>query len=229
MTGRRLTGGSCCGPAPAPPPSCSPAARRTASRLPRPGAPTTGSTGTTGTTEQPSTTAPSTSAAPTPTTVPAPPSTVPAGAVEDLRRRLSGNVITPLDASYPAAGLPANTRYPATRPAVIASCRDEADVVTCVQWAVENGVPPVGRGGGHSYAGLSTTNGLLIDISALNAVDARPVDRHRPGRRLGAQRRRAGQDHQRAVAAAGWRRASASGPVASCSAAASGTTPTGPG
>jgi len=117
---------------------------------------------------------PASTAAPA-TTVPAPPSTVPAGAVEDLRRRLSGDVVTPLDASYNGLGLPANTRYLSTRPAVIAQCRDEADVVTCVQWAVENGVPPVGRGGGHSYAGLSTTTGLLIDISALNSVTVDPA------------------------------------------------------
>ena len=45
------------------------------------------------------------------TTVPAPPSTVPAGAVDDLRRRLQGNVLTPLDASYPGSALAANTRY----------------------------------------------------------------------------------------------------------------------
>ena len=37
--------------------------------------------------------------------------------------------------------------------------------MTCIEWAIENGVPPVARGGGHSYAGLSTTTGLLIDIS----------------------------------------------------------------
>lgn len=134
------------------------------------------------TSRAPSTTGPGTTGASHPattaaaaTTAPAPPSTVPPAAVEDLRRRLTGDVVTPLDASYSGLGMPANTRYASTRPAVIARCRDEADVVTCVQWAVENGVPPVGRGGGHSYAGLSTTTGLLIDISALNSVTVDPA------------------------------------------------------
>src|SRR5262245_5660234 len=104
------------------------------------------------------------------TSVPAPPSTVPAGAVDDLRRRLQGNVLTPLDASYTGTGVAANTRYASTRPAVIAQCRDETDVVTCIQWTNENGVAPVVRGGGHSYAGLSTTTGLMIDISGLDVV-----------------------------------------------------------
>jgi FAD/FMN-containing dehydrogenase len=109
------------------------------------------------------------------TTVPAPPSTAPADAVDDLRRRLQGNVLTPLDASYPGSALAANTRYASTRPAVIAQCRDETDVVTCIHWTTENGVAPVVRGGGHSYAGLSTTTGLMIDISALDLVTVDPA------------------------------------------------------
>ena len=99
------------------------------------------------------------------------------GAIDDLRRRLHGTVLTPGDPGYDTAGQPANGRYEDIRPAVIAQCADEADVVTCIQWSTENGVPPVGRGGGHSYAGLSTTTGLLIDIGRLNwfAVDAQTV------------------------------------------------------
>ncbi|HYO34521.1 MAG TPA: FAD-binding oxidoreductase [Geodermatophilus sp.] len=100
--------------------------------------------------------------------------TVPPGAVADLRRRLRGTVLVPGDAGYDTAGQPANGRYRHIRPAVIARCADEADVVTCVRWSTENGVHPVSRGGGHSYAGLSTTESLLVDISALRSftVDA---------------------------------------------------------
>jgi FAD/FMN-containing dehydrogenase len=95
---------------------------------------------------------------------------VPAGAIDDLRSRLHGTVLTPEDPDYVTTGLPANARYQEIRPAVIAQCRDETDVITCVQWASDNGVQPVPRGGGHSYAGLSTTSGLLIDLSALSSV-----------------------------------------------------------
>jgi len=114
-----------------------------------------------------------TSSVPSSTVAPPPASlvdTIPAGAIEDLRARLGGSVLTPEDAAYATSGLTANTRYSGIRPALIAQCRDESDVATCVRWAVENGVQPVGRGGGHSYAGLSTTTGLLIDITALNKV-----------------------------------------------------------
>lgn len=108
----------------------------------------------------------------TPLTTPAstPPADVPAAAIQDLRSRLSGNVLSPLDASYPFTALSSNTRYLDLRPAVIARCKNEADVVTAVNWARDNGVTIAPYGGGHSYAGLSSTSGLLLDISAMNDV-----------------------------------------------------------
>jgi FAD/FMN-containing dehydrogenase len=51
-----------------------------------------------------------------------------------------------------------------------ALCADEHDVVTCVDWSRRYGVQPVGRTGGHSYAGYSTTTGLIIDMGRLNSV-----------------------------------------------------------
>src|SRR4051794_23746032 len=96
--------------------------------------------------------------------------TVAASALEDLRARLHGTLMLPGDSGYAAASAPANGRYRTILPAAVARCADEADVVTCVKWCNENGVSPVGRGGGHSYAGYSTTTGLLIDIRRLNSV-----------------------------------------------------------
>lgn len=93
-----------------------------------------------------------------------------ASALEDLRRRLNGTLMLPGDSGYPAASAPANGRYLDILPAAVARCADEADVVTCIQWCYENGVSPVARGGGHSYAGYSTTTGLLVDIRRLNSV-----------------------------------------------------------
>ncbi len=103
-----------------------------------------------------------------------PQSDVEASALEDLRTRLNGTLMVPGDSGYATASAPANGRYLGTQPAAVARCADEADVVTCIKWCNENGVSPVGRGGGHSYAGFSTTTGLMIDIRRLNAVQ---VDR----------------------------------------------------
>jgi FAD/FMN-containing dehydrogenase len=90
-------------------------------------------------------------------------------ALEDLRRRLKGTLILPGDSAYDVTSAPSNGRYLDIRPAAIARCADEDDVVTCVLWCNENGVSPVPRGGGHSYAGFSTTTQLLVDLRRLNS------------------------------------------------------------
>jgi FAD/FMN-containing dehydrogenase len=90
--------------------------------------------------------------------------------VEELRRQLTGRLLLPADGGYDAASQPANGRYSATRPVAVALCATESDIVACVNWAREYGVQPVTRNGGHSYAGFSTTTGLLIDVGALNSV-----------------------------------------------------------
>jgi FAD/FMN-containing dehydrogenase len=95
---------------------------------------------------------------------------VASSALEDLRSRLNGTLMLPTDSGYETASAPANGRYLDIRPIAVARCVDEADVVTCILWCNENGVPPVGRGGGHSYAGFSADTGLMIDLRRLNSV-----------------------------------------------------------
>lgn len=91
-------------------------------------------------------------------------------ALDELRRRLTGRLLLPGEREYELLSTPANARYDGTRPVAVARAANERDVVTCVQWSAEHCVAPVARGGGHSYAGYSTTNGLLIDLGLLNAV-----------------------------------------------------------
>ncbi len=89
---------------------------------------------------------------------------------EALAHRLSGRVVLPGDRGYSEFALPNNLRYSALRPAGIAMCKTARDVSASVVWARENGVPLVARSGGHSYAGYSTTSGLMIDLRAMNGV-----------------------------------------------------------
>ncbi len=91
-------------------------------------------------------------------------------ALGDLQQRLTGQLLLPGDRAFSAANTPSNRRYQDVVPAAIAQCADEADVITCVQWCTANGVAPAVRGGGHSYAGYSTTTGLLLDLRELNSV-----------------------------------------------------------
>jgi FAD/FMN-containing dehydrogenase len=90
--------------------------------------------------------------------------------LEKLRRMLKGPLLVPGDQGYEAASAPANGRFATTRPVAVALCADESDVVACVDWSRQFGVQPVARNGGHSYAGYSTTTGLLVDVGRLNSV-----------------------------------------------------------
>jgi hypothetical protein len=86
-----------------------------------------------------------------------------------LVRQLAGPVLRPGDSAYPHFARPFNLAYDTQdrRPMAVVLCANSADVVTAINWARDNGVPPVARSGGHSYGGFSTTPGLLIDVSLL--------------------------------------------------------------
>ncbi len=83
---------------------------------------------------------------------------------------LKGSLLLPGSPEYEAASQPANTRFDEIRPMAVARCADERDVATCIRWSHKHRVQPVARTGGHSYAGYSTTRGLLIDLAALKTV-----------------------------------------------------------
>jgi FAD/FMN-containing dehydrogenase len=99
---------------------------------------------------------------------------VPGSPLDKLRWRLRGRLLVPGDKGFANAIAPANGRYLQVIPVAAALCADEHDVVTCVDWCRRYRVQPAARTGGHSYAGYSTTTGLVIDMGRLNAVS---VDR----------------------------------------------------
>jgi FAD/FMN-containing dehydrogenase len=101
---------------------------------------------------------------------------VPASAVvrrtkwQELQRHLRGRLLRPGMRRYAAAAPPYNRRYVDVRPRAIAECVDVADVRQCVLWARTHEVPFAVRSGGHSYAGYSTTDGLLISVAPLRTI-----------------------------------------------------------
>ena len=142
--------------------------------------------------------------------------------------RSTGRLILPGDDGYEAASAPANGRFNSIRPFAVAQCRSEADVVASVKWSVKHGVSPVVRGGGHSYAGFSTTQELLIDVEALNQVT---IDRKNGcRRRRGVPRTTGACSNIRSTARSSSQggRVSASASAALCSGGALATTPAGP-
>ena len=65
-----------------------------------------------------------------------------------------------------------NLRYNGAHPLAIVQAKDGDDVKAAVKWAGKRDVRVLPRSGGHSYAGYSTGDGVLvIDLSNLHSID----------------------------------------------------------
>jgi FAD/FMN-containing dehydrogenase len=60
---------------------------------------------------------------------------------------------------------------------------DSGDIRTAVEFARDHGLRPIPRSGAHSFAGYSTGDGLVVDVSRLASVD---IDANAERARLGA-------------------------------------------
>ncbi|MGI5374340.1 FAD-binding oxidoreductase [Streptomyces sp. CA-251387] len=96
-------------------------------------------------------------------------------ALAALREDLSGDVFAPGEVGYDDARVVFNTMID-RRPAVIAQCVDEDDVVRAVRFARDLDLNIAVRGGGHSVAGMALNdNGLVIDLRHMRAVTVDPA------------------------------------------------------
>ncbi|MGW3288899.1 FAD-binding oxidoreductase [Streptomyces sp. NPDC001002] len=96
-------------------------------------------------------------------------------ALTALREDLVGDVFAPGDPGYDEARTVFNAMID-RRPAVIAQCVSEDDVVRAVRFGRELDLPIAVRGGGHSVAGMALNDGgLVVDLRHLRAVSVNPV------------------------------------------------------
>src|SRR5215212_1288379 len=97
--------------------------------------------------------------------------------VEALRAALRGPVIAPGDADYDEARKVWNGMID-RHPAMIARVAGAADVVTCVNFAREQGIVMSVRGGAHNVQGNAVCDrGLVIDFSGMKAIRVDPAAR----------------------------------------------------
>jgi FAD/FMN-containing dehydrogenase len=88
----------------------------------------------------------------------------------DLAQHLRGRVIDRGHPEYDEARALYNGMID-KRPLLIAQCLDAADVVACVGYAREAGLPVAIRGGGHNGPGFgSVDDGLVIDLCRMRGV-----------------------------------------------------------
>lgn len=99
--------------------------------------------------------------------------------IETLRAALRGTLIARDEASYDHArkGLIFNGRKPDRHPALIVRAADVADVQTAVRFAAAEGLAISVRGSGHNWSGIALQDGIVLDVSALDAVSIDPAAR----------------------------------------------------
>ena len=65
---------------------------------------------------------------------------------------------------------PALARFRDIQPEAVVACRTPQDVAAGFEYAEASGLPVAVRSGGHCFAGRSSTDGVLIDVSLLDGV-----------------------------------------------------------
>jgi hypothetical protein len=95
----------------------------------------------------------------------------------ELRSTVKGHVLTAGDPGYSEVRGAFNAMHP-DGSALIVSCSGTADVIDAVKFANAHDLLVAVRGGGHSIAGLSTTDGgMLIDLAPMRGVQVDPDER----------------------------------------------------
>jgi FAD/FMN-containing dehydrogenase len=94
--------------------------------------------------------------------------------LEQLQAAFKGDLVKPGDPNYGTARALYNAMID-KRPALIAQCRDVADVINAVNFGREQNLDIAIRSGGHHGAGLSSVDdGLMIDLSPMKGIRVDP-------------------------------------------------------
>lgn len=95
--------------------------------------------------------------------------------LDQLQKQLDGVVLSRSSEEYEASRQIWNAMID-RKPLAIVRCGSPADVQATVRFAVEEGLYPAIRGGGHNAAGLSMVDdGLVIDVSHMKGIQVDPT------------------------------------------------------
>lgn len=88
-----------------------------------------------------------------------------------LRTAVAGQVVLPGTPDYERLRRPAIALFHGTRPRAVVTCRTPADVAETLAFARRHGLPVAPRSGGHCFAGRSSTDGIVVDVSPMSSVE----------------------------------------------------------
>ncbi|MEV0803679.1 FAD-binding oxidoreductase [Kribbella sp. NPDC050281] len=88
----------------------------------------------------------------------------------DWTDALDGELFSPGSAGYEEIRRPFHPAYRDARPRLVAQCRSVSDVVSVIKYAATTGDRIAPRGGGHCFAGRSSTDGIVLDLSGLDGI-----------------------------------------------------------
>jgi FAD/FMN-containing dehydrogenase len=83
---------------------------------------------------------------------------------------IAGDLVLPSSACYESVRKPFFARFHDVNPQAVVLCKSESDVVETVALAVRSGLPTATRSGGHCFAGRSSSNGIVIDVTPMRVV-----------------------------------------------------------
>jgi FAD/FMN-containing dehydrogenase len=87
-----------------------------------------------------------------------------------LQRAIDGDVVLPGSPEYESVRRPVMARFEHLRPAAVVRCATPADVAATLAVAGGLGLPTAIRSGGHSVAGRSSTDGIVLDVTPMRSV-----------------------------------------------------------
>jgi FAD/FMN-containing dehydrogenase len=87
-----------------------------------------------------------------------------------LQRAIDGDVVLPGAPEYEWVGKPVMARFEHLRPAAVVRCATPADVAATLAVARGRRLPTAIRSGGHSVAGRSATEGIVLDVTPMSSV-----------------------------------------------------------
>ncbi|MGH3152710.1 MAG: FAD-binding oxidoreductase [Streptosporangiaceae bacterium] len=90
--------------------------------------------------------------------------------LSEFGNSLDGELFSPDSPGYEAIRRPVNPACREVRPRLVVRCRSVCDVVAAITYAAATGDRIVPRGGGHCFAGRSSTDGIVLDLSGLDGI-----------------------------------------------------------